>query len=400
MIKCIINAAVVAETEILPLHAVMIEDDRILCILPMQELKDFDTGNGDMEFYDAHGGYALPGLIDTHSDYIEGVIQPRPTSVMDFEMCLREAEKQLCAQGITTMYHSLSLMQPRLDYEQKSVRTPEHVQKLVHLIRNFHEGMHLIRHRFHARYEIDNVDGYDHLAEMLNKGYVHELSFMDHTPGQGQYKDIGKFISYYSKWKRLASDEGIADYLKECETKPRASHEMLKKLSELAREKNIPIASHDDDTVEKIALVKESYGVRISEFPVNMEVAKEARAQGLQVVMGAPNILLGKSHSGNLSALDAIKEGCVDILCSDYYPSAMLHAVFKLYHENLLTLPQAVALVTANPANALNVGADYGSISPGKKADIVVVRMDGRIPMVSRTFINGRVAAQFQYRKG
>ena len=400
MYKCIINATIVTETELLPLHAIIMDGDRIHSILPMQGLQDFDTGNGDMEFYDAHGGYALPGLIDTHSDYIESVIQPRPTSIMDFEMCLREAEKQLCAQGITTMYHSLSLMHPRLDFEQKTIRSPEHVDRLVHLIRHFHEGLHLIRHRFHARYEIDNIEGYVHLEGLIRDGYVHELSFMDHTPGQGQYRDIGKFINYYRKWKRLSSDEGIEDYLKECETKPRANHEMLMKLSGLAQEKGIPIASHDDDTADKVALVQGSYGVAISEFPVTLEVAKEARAKGLWVVMGAPNILLGKSHSGNLSALEAIKEGCVDILCSDYYPSAMLHAVFRLFRENVLSLPQAVAMVTIGPARALNLAEDYGSISPGKKADIVIVRLDAGVPMVSRTFINGRAAAQFQYRKG
>jgi alpha-D-ribose 1-methylphosphonate 5-triphosphate diphosphatase len=400
MRKCIFNAVVVTPDTLLPDHAVIIQEDRILSILPMDSLNRGDREEEEMLYFDARGGYVMPGFIDVHCDYIEGIIQPRPTCLMDFETGLREAEKHLLGHGVTTIYHSLSLMNGGGGTGKHSFRTRENLERLTGFIREFHLGRHLIRHRFHARYEIDNLTIYDYLTELLKSGGVHELSFMDHTPGQGQYRDLEVYAASYITWAADCSDKTMDEIMAEAKSKPIASHTMLKRLAALAHERGIPLASHDDDTPEKLALMKNEYGVNISEFPVKMEVAKQAHEEGLFVVVGAPNVMLGGSHSGNLSALDAIRGGCADILCSDYYPASLLHSAFKLESEGLCSLPQAVRMLSLNPAKAMGLAADYGSVELGKKADLLVVRSIQNCPMVYKCFIDGRTVLQLDYRQG
>jgi alpha-D-ribose 1-methylphosphonate 5-triphosphate diphosphatase len=319
---------------------------------------------------------------------------------MDFKTGLREAEKQLLGHGITTIYHSLSLMNGSGASEKYSFRKGENLERLVGLIQDFHNGYHLIRHRFHARYEIDNLDIFDYLKEMLESGVVHELSFMDHTPGQGQYRDLEIYARSDSAPGAELNGKSMDEFLAECKNKPVASHAMLKQLASIAHERGVPLASHDDDTVEKLELMKKEYGIHISEFPVEMEVARKAREEGILVVMGAPNVMLGRSHSGNISAIDAIRGGCADILCSDYYPSSLLHSAFKLEAENILTLPMAVRMLTLNPAKAMGIEREFGSLEAGKKADILVARKIGGCPMIYKCFIDGRTAMQIEYRTG
>ena len=409
MRKCIFNATVVKKDELLPHHAVITREDRIVSILPMDDLNNHDkpaiTDGEEMLYFDARGGFIMPGFIDLHSDYIEGILQPRPTCLMEFETGLREAEKQLLGHGITTMYHSLSLMNgggSGTSADGKySFRNRENLEKLVSLIMDFHEGYHLIRHRFHARYEIDNVGIYDYLVELIRSGAVHLLSFMDHTPGQGQYRDLEVFAKLYTSWKGTASSgKSLQEIIAEAKSKPLATREMLKNLAALAQKRNIPLASHDDDSLEKLLLMKNEFNVKISEFPIDLEVAKKAHEEGMLVVVGAPNIMIGKSHSGNLSAIDAVKAKAADILCSDYYPSSLLHSAFKLEEDGILSLPDAVRMLTLNPAKAMGIEADYGVIEIGKKADILVVRKIHGKPMVYKCFIDGRTVLQFEYRLG
>ena len=401
MRKCIFNAVVVSPDNLLPHHAVITREDRILSILPMDELNSYDKGGEEMLYFDARGGYIMPGFIDIHSDYIEGILQPRPTCLMEFETGLREAEKQLLGHGVTTIYHSLSLMNGGGSSGKHSFRNKDNLKKLVGLIKDFHEGYHLIRHRFHARYEIDNIGIYDYLVELLNCGAVHELSFMDHTPGQGQYRDLEIYAKSYTSWIAVDNNnKSMNEILAEAKSKPIASHEMLKRLATLAHEMNIPLASHDDDTLEKLSLMKNEYGVKISEFPIELGVAKKAHDEGILVVVGAPNVMIGGSHSGNLSAMDAIKAGVADILCSDYYPASLLHSVFRLEEDGILSLPAAVRMLTLNPARAMGIDADYGSVEIGKKANLVVIRKIHEKPMVYKCFIDGRTVMQLEYRIG
>jgi alpha-D-ribose 1-methylphosphonate 5-triphosphate diphosphatase len=399
MKKCICNASVVGPEKILPNHAVIIREDRVHAILPMRSLRRSDKNGGDMRCFDARGGYVLPGFIDIHSDYIEGILQPRPATLMDFEMGLREAEKQLLGHGITTIYHSLSIMSVAGSTGGRiCFRTKENFERLALLIKNVHRSHHLIRHRLHARYDIYTPAFYDYVARIVEEGKVHELSFMDHSPGQGQYRDLAVYARSTAGWD-VEGDLPLGEKLALLKNRAGVPKEKLKHLAALAQKKGIPLASHDDDSPEKVAFMKNEYGAKISEFPVELAAAKRAREEGLMVVMGAPNVLLGGSHSGNLSALEAIREGCADILCSDYYPASLLHAAFGLEAEGALSLPEAVRMLTLNPARAMGIDADYGSVEAGKKADLLIVQKPQNRPLVCQCFIDGQSAVQYEYRK-
>lgn len=397
MKKVIYNGKIVLPDKILEGYDVVIEDKYIkeVVVADKDTRKKYQTE--DAEFYDAENGYVMAGFIDTHSDYIEGLVQPRPTSIMDFEVSLCEAEKHLLSHGITMMYHSLSLVKDNEKIERKSIRKQKNVEKLVNILKDYENGAHLMKHRFHARYEIDNLDIYDYLKELIERGFVQELSFMDHTPGQGQYRNIEQYAETFKAWRNLDDDRVFEEFLKESKTKPLATREQLLKLAELAGKYGIPLASHDDDTESKIIMNQEEFGIKISEFPITLEVAKKAHDCGMMVVVGAPNILLNGSHAGNLNAEEAVKEGCADILCSDYYPAALLHAVFLLEERGACTLPQAVRMVNLNPAKALGLDEEYGEIKAGKHADIIIVHKEKKHPVLTKCFIDGKAVLQFEY---
>lgn len=387
----IINSSVITETDILKDHAVVVEADIIKEIIPMTAA---DT-EGHNRVIDAKGGYVTAGFIDIHSDYIEGIIAPRPTTVMDFNIGIKESERILSSHGITTMFHSLSIYKQDL-FGHKPVRQPDNVNKLIHAIHRTHSEKHLIRHRLHARFELDSLGMVDTIKDHIKNDRVHLLSFMDHTPGQGQYRNIEKYRHTMKGYQDL-SDEEINKQIENKKEMDRLSVSEMEEMSELARSKGIAVASHDDDATDKIDF-NETLATTISEFPITMEVAKYAHGKGMYTLAGAPNIMLGGSHSGNLNAKDAIMEGCISILCSDYYPPAMLHSVFKLHKEADYSLVDGFKLITLNPAKAVQMDDEIGSIAPGKKADLNVIRIFDDYPTITECIVNGKIVSQYHYR--
>ena len=393
------NGIIVQPDRLLFGYELVVEGDRIVAIQRQGALDAEDAGAG---IIDAHGGYVTPGLIDIHSDYIETVISPRPTVLMDFSTALFEAERELLAHGITTMFHSLSAY--GRDYmEAKPVRQWENTQKIMALVaaakRTEGHNAHLIRHRLHLRLEIDNVNLVDQVEGHLRSGEVDELSFMDHTPGQGQYRDIEIWRKSMRSDHEVTEEEAI-ELARVQQHAPKLSFGQLKYLADIALERGIALASHDDDSPEHLDMMRE-LGCTISEFPVDLETARAAIERGMSTVMGTPNILLGKSHSGNLSAREAVRNGVASCLCSDYYPTAMLQSAFALHHDFKLPLEQAFAMLTINPARAVKIDADLGSLEEGKKADILVVREveEGQrtFPVITATLVDGRVVSRMWY---
>lgn len=347
---------------------------------------------------DAHGRFVTPGFIDIHSDRIEQFILPRPTAQFDFELALKECERELLHQGITTMYHSLSLYKDER-FGKSPLRTLESVREMAALIRDIHERFHLIHHRFHLRIEIDNLAAYDIARDMIEQGLVHEISFMDHSPGQGQYKDLAIYREALAKYQGCDTDEyDFEAFLKREEGKEMLSFEQMQELSRMAHAHNIAVASHDDDTAEKLRINQE-IGVDISEFPITVEAAKYAAELGFATVVGAPNILRGGSHSGNMSAAEAIQAGCADILCSDYYPPAILHGVFIMYKKYGIPLSDMVNKASLNPARAVGLGDLYGSIEPGKKADLLIIELLDGYPVITHVLVDGRTTSRVEYRR-
>lgn len=385
------NGNIVTEDEILEGYELLIQDGLIKRIGKCGEV-DRDG----IEVINAEGGFISPGFIDIHSDYIENMASPRPTSVMDFELSIRESEKVLINTGITTMFHSLSFYDNDL-FEHKPVRKRENVRKLVDVISQAHNQRHLIRHRFHARFEIDNIDEVETVKGYINEGKIHLLSFMDHTPGQGQYRNIEMYRKILKGYKDVTNEE-IDSMVDERRNKEILTIEVIKQMAKLALKNGIAVASHDDDTQEKIDLVK-SFGASISEFPITMEVAKKAKREGMLTIAGAPNVLLGGSHAGNLSAIEAIKEKAIDILCSDYYPAAMLHSIFALNEKYGQDLCEMFKLITINPAKAVKLDNIIGSIKEGKKADLLIIeRLEDNMPVITSVFVDGKLTSKTNYR--
>ena len=393
------NGIVVQPDRLLFGYELVVDGDRIKAIQRQGTLDAEAAGAG---IIDAHGGYVTPGLVDIHSDYIETVISPRPTVLMDFPTAFFEAERVLLSHGITTMFHSLSAY-GHDSMDIKPVREWGNTEKIMALIarakRTEGHNAHLIRHRLHLRLELDNLDVVDDVARHLEAGDIDELSFMDHTPGQGQYQNIEIFRRSIRSDHEVTMEEATR-LAAERQAAPKMTLETLERLSKLALAQGIAIASHDDDSPEKVATMRE-LGCTISEFPIDLETAHAAIDAGMATVMGTPNILLGKSHSGNLTAREAVKNGVATCLCSDYYPTAMLQSAFVLHHDFRLPLEQAFAMLTINPARAVKVDDEIGSLEEGKKADILVVREveedEHTYPVITATLVNGRVVSRMWY---
>jgi alpha-D-ribose 1-methylphosphonate 5-triphosphate diphosphatase len=273
---------------------------------------------------DAGGLWVLPGFIDLHSDAIEISIQPRPRAILPTEIALTELDKNLAACGITTMYHCVS-------FTGKTDNALRHYERAAELIREISDlsPEMLVRNRIHARYEILETDALPKLIELLTEKRLDLVSLMDHTPGQGQFRNPEYLYEYYTKATHLSRQQ-VDDMIERRLAMKRTFDDAhIRELVQECHLQRLPIASHDDDTEAKVRWVH-GMGVQISEFPVTLEAAKTARTLGMNVLMGAPNIIFGRSLSDNLSGRDAIAAQCCDMIGSDYSPSSLLHAVFKM----------------------------------------------------------------------
>jgi alpha-D-ribose 1-methylphosphonate 5-triphosphate diphosphatase len=213
------------------------------------------------------------------------------------------------------------------------------------------------------------------------------VSLNDHTPGQRQWRDIESFRTYHQD-KKFSDEDLAAIIAARRETQQRCAGPNRRRIIEICRSVDVPLASHDDTTVEDV-LEAAAEGVTISEFPTTMEAASAANEKGLKIVAGAPNLLRGGSHSGNISALDLAKAGLLDALSSDYVPAGLLHAAFLLHTGLGLDLPEAIAKVTSNPAEMVRLN-DRGQVAPGRRADLVRVRMCDDVPVVRSVWREGQ----------
>ncbi|WP_338552723.1 alpha-D-ribose 1-methylphosphonate 5-triphosphate diphosphatase [Paenibacillus sp. KS-LC4] len=337
----------------------------------------------ELEIIEADGCYLLPGLIDVHCDAIEKEVQPRPNTLFPLGMSLLEFERKLPLHGITTMYHSLSLG------VGLSLRGEHLLTQMVELIRSYREQRSVVRNRIHLRYEISYLPGLPIVKRYVDEGAIDYLSFMDHSPGQGQYREPGSFERYVMKNQSVSVDEVRTIVEELMENRRQIDWPGLEELGRLAVQRGISVASHDDDSSLRVDQLR-GCGVSVSEFPITLETAVYAVQQGLHVCVGAPNIVRGGSHDKNLSAVEAIAAGAADIICSDYHPSALLNAIFKLADEGITTLPAAVRTATLAPAEALGIASEVGTLERGKAADLIIVdRYEGH-PWVKRTIVGGK----------
>ncbi len=313
---------------------------------------------------------AIPGLVDLHGDMLERDIEPRPRARFPVELAMHELDKRLAATGVTTAYAAVSFA-----WRKSDLRTQESAIEIIRVLNRIKHTL-LTDCKIHARFEVNNESTVPVLDDMLRRGWVDLVSIMDHTPGQGQYNDTERYVTFLKEWLSFTEEQlapvyaRIAEKVEIQRAAPR-DWTLAKAIIDTALAHDVKVASHDDDTEEKIATQAEM-GVTIAEFPINLAAARAARARGMHTIMGAPNAFRGESNTGNLSALEGIRAGVVDILGSDYYPAAMLQTPFKLARAGVLPLPEAVRLVTLNPARAAGLH-DRGQIAAGQRADLVLV---------------------------
>ncbi len=369
------NARVVFATETRDRVALLIEDGKIAAIDP--------DGVGEVRTIDLSGRLLMPGMIDLHCDALEKEVEPRPSVRFPLDFACAQADKRNAVAGITTVYHALSFANHEL-----GVRNNAFAAEIARAVCAWQPHA-LVDNRVHARYEITDDTAPPFLATLLEKRQAHMISFMDHTPGQGQFQDVAAYRVFLARTYSKSASELDLILASKIQAAAGAA-QRIEQLAALAREMGVPIASHDDDSPAKVQAVA-SIGAVISEFPMNMATARAARAAGVATLFGAPNVLRGKSQSGAMRALDAVIEGVADCLCGDYSPAALLPSVLRLPELAGIAIHEAVALVTSNPARAAGL-VDRGSIAVGMRADLVAVKTLGGLAHAERVWVHGAAA--------
>jgi alpha-D-ribose 1-methylphosphonate 5-triphosphate diphosphatase len=347
--------------------------------------RDISHGSdNDVAIEDCGGDYLLPGLVELHTDHLETHYMPRPGVRWNPVAAIQSHDAQIAASGITTVNDCL-----RMGRDDSNKYAEGEIRELAdHLVRVAGEDRLRAEHYIHLRCEVSSPGVMDDYALFDDFASVKLVSLMDHAPGQRQFSDLKMYESYYRTKDGMdeeAYKKFFADRVAESETYA-AKHRAL--IASRCRARGVCMASHDDTTTAHVNEAV-SLGVSISEFPTTMDAATVARAQGLRILMGAPNVVRGGSHSGNVSARLLAENGLLDLLSSDYVPSSLLQAVFMLALEyEVLSLPDAVALVSSNPAAAAGFN-DRGELSRGRKADVVRVAYDGEVPVVRSVWRDG-----------
>ena len=322
--------------------------------------------------------------MELHTDNLERHIEPRPSVDWPHLSAILAHDGELASTGITTVFDALrvgSILSGSIGYEPYARNMANELLALRA------SGTLKISHFIHLRAEICSETLLAELADFGPEDRIGIVSLMDHTPGERQFRDVSKLQEYYAK-KRGLSDAAFAEHvarLKALQARFGAVHE-AGAVAEAAR-LGAALASHDDTTAAQVTTSRR-HGVRFAEFPTTLEAAEACRAEGIAIMMGAPNIIRGGSHSGNVSALDLARNGLLDIVSSDYVPSALLLSAFRLaalWND----LPRAVATVTAAPA-AVSGLADRGQIAPGLRGDLVRVTMLKDTPVVRGVWSRGR----------
>jgi alpha-D-ribose 1-methylphosphonate 5-triphosphate diphosphatase len=350
---------------------------------------DFGRGRPPAHAADMAGDLVIPGLVELHTDHIEAHYMPRPKVHWDPVSAVVSYDGQLAVCGITTVLDSL-----RVWREDGADEVGGEAMLLADAIAAARAAdMLRADHFLHLRCEVPMPDVVDETRALIGRDDVRLLSLMDHTPGQRQFRNETKLREYYrGKSGGLTDAELDEMFKKRHEHSARYGAENYGALVELARQHGIPLASHDDTTAEHVAQ-SVGDGVAIAEFPTTMEAARALHAGGVRVLMGAPNLVRGGSHSGNVATAEAAQAGILDALSSDYVPASLLMAALILPQAApAIELPAALRTVTKTPAQAVGL-TDRGEIAVGKRADLVRIRLTEKVPVVRSVWRTGRRVA-------
>ncbi len=333
---------------------------------------------------DLEGDFLIPGLVELHTDNFERHLMPRPKVRWPELPALFGHDAEVAAAGITTVYDALGVG----DAEPEAMRGQDMAPVLAALEKASADGLLRAEHRLHIRCELPAPNTLELFATFADHPLLGLISLMDHTPGQRQWENIEQARIYYCG-KKGWSDEKFERSVRDSRlSQEKYAQPHRRFFVEYAARRKLPLASHDDTLA---AHVEEGHaeGVVISEFPTRVEAARSARGKGMSIVMGAPNVVRGGSHSGNVAAVELARLGLLDTLSSDYVPASLLMGAFRLVADAQYSLPKALATVSRNPARALGL-EDRGEIAPGLRADLVRIRIVDGQPVVLAVWREGQ----------
>ncbi|MBS0247374.1 MAG: alpha-D-ribose 1-methylphosphonate 5-triphosphate diphosphatase [Proteobacteria bacterium] len=374
------NARIVLADQIIERGYVAFDGDRIA---------EIGEGKAPERGLDAEGDLLLPGLVELHTDHLEAHVQPRPKVQWDPVSAVVSYDAQIATSGITTVLDSL-----RVWREEGSDAADGQAAMLSGAIdRARAAGLLRVDHYLHLRCEVPMPKVVIDAADLITRPDVRLLSLMDHTPGQRQFQDAEKLRDYY-RGKSGGMTEAELDemFARRISHSEKYAPQNYKGLVELAQQHGTPLASHDDTTGEHVEqAIKDK--VAIAEFPTNIPSAESLHAHGIKVMMGAPNLVRGGSHSGNVATADLARAGLLDLMSSDYVPSSLLLAALMLPREAPnYDLPAAIRTVSKTPAEAVGL-TDRGEIAIGKRADVIRVHVAPDGAAVRSVWSGGRRVA-------
>src|SRR5260221_1456669 len=374
------NAGIVLADRVIARGWVAIADGRIA---------EFGEGDAPGRAEDAAGDLVMPGLIELHTDHLEAHYVPRQKVCWHPIDAVVSYDAQLATSGLTTVLDSL-----RVWREKGAEEADGHAGLLADAIASARDA-ELLRadHFLHLRCEIPMPSVVEEAKELIGRPDVRLMSLMDHTPGQRQFRDEGKLRDYY-RGKGAGRTDAELDTLFERRFAYQKAHAAtnMREIVALAQQYEIPLASHDDTTDENVTdAIRDR--VSVAEFPTTIEAARGLHQAGIGILMGAPNVVRGGSHSGNIAAVDLAREGLLDILSSDYMPSSLLMAALQLPQRvPAIDLPSPIRTVTKTPAEAVGL-ADRGEIAIGKRADLIRVHVARDVPVVRCVWREGHRVA-------
>lgn len=349
-------------------------------IIDIDQGASVPTGAVDFE-----GDYLSPGLVELHTDNVERHLEPRPKVSWPFRAAILAHDRELAGSGITTVFDAIRVGSIVSD---TGAGYPKYARQMTDEIMGVRAaGLLRISHYIHLRAEVCSETLIDELDEFLDEDRIGIVSMMDHTPGQRQFGDLSKFETYI-RGKRKYSDEqwdGYVDFLYGLQARLGTKHEAATVAA--AKRLGATLASHDDTTAEQVE-TSHSYGVRVAEFPTTVAAADACHAHGIATIMGAPNLIRGGSHSGNVAAADLAQMERLDILSSDYVPAGLLMAAVQL-GDIWGNLARGMRTVTAAPAQAVGL-ADRGTIKIGQRADIIRFAVKDDTAILHETWSAGK----------
>lgn len=340
---------------------------------------------------DLRGYMVLPGIVDIHGDAFEKHLAPRRGAMKDLDQGLIAAEAEIASNGIST-----ATLAQFFSWEG-GMRGPEFASRVLAGLDDVRDSL-VTDLRVQLRFEICMLDAYGDFEALALRHGVDYVVFNDHLPHEDLAK--GKRPPRLTG-QALRIGKNPEKHLADLQAWHAAMDQVPAAVDTLSRsllDRGVAMGSHDDRTQADRATWR-ARGARIAEFPETLEAAETADAAGDPVILGAPNVVRGGSHKGNVSALEMVAMGYCTALASDYHYPSMRRAAFLLADGGVMDLPAAWGLISSGPAGILGL-PDRGTLQVGKRADLIVMEPKTRRICATMSggcfsYLSGEVAARF-----